>query len=433
MQNKNKFEAFVERCIKKLDLEASLEEEPNYTYYIIDEEVGISWDDEKILLVLCDNYQSRENIDFSIEHLMTLKEKEAVKSDEQFNEFYAAAKDVSLFMNTDLFEENYELERMEELYDMNLTDNMVFAHLEFTEREVKLSGKLKLNEEMAYFSEEYAVWDNTIKEDLLAYLPKESFFLTSLSINPKGYYELLAEEEDNFGGIERKFKRKLGVELEEVFDNVEGDFVFSISDFEEIEYTYESYEYGPYGYEEVEKTKKEVLPLCNFVMKIKDEVLFNNIMEHVGDGTLKKRKKYYEIEGVDRPSAYIAIANKHVLISNDKKNVNAFVKGGNSDNLQQSPLKSNILASNMYATFNLDYDSYPSAIKKELRKSQNKEDKKIFGIFDDLLEDISLKQLGDDEIELVIHLTEGEGNSLSRIVGLLEDNYDFWKTVAEKN
>lgn len=430
LDSEKDFEVFLNRLTNKLKLKSDLEEEPDYKYYIIEEEMGIGWDKDKALFIFPNNYNSRENLDFEIENLMTLKESNNITNNELFSSFFSVKKDISLLLNSNLFENDFGFQQVERLYDIDLKDNILIANLDFGKKEILMNSEFIGNEEIKDFINDYKIWENKINIDMLKYLPKESFLLSSFSINPSGYYDLLTDEE-NFSAISLGFEREFGISLQDFFNSAKGNCILSFNNFEEIEYTVNEPIYDPSRYEYVknERLEKEVIPIYNFIMEINDNLLFEDIIENSPQNNMKKKNGYYEFKLTGKHSEYIVFNDDFLLVTNDKKSINFFLKNGYTNNFQRSELKENVLSNNFYINLNLNYDDYPQKIKKQLRKSQSKEEKKVFKIFTDLLRNASIEQSGHSKLEIRVGLKDSDENSLSNIIQIIDDNYEFLKNM----
>lgn len=412
LNSEDKFKSFLDNVIDKMDAEADMEEAVGYKYYLIDGEVGIGWDQDKALLIFPDSYASRENIDFELENLMTLNEQYSIKSSELLYGFCHSDKDISMMVNTNLLEGTRQFRRLENLYDFDLEDNIIVADLEFTKEHVLFNSKFIFNDEIQSFIEEYNILESRMNEAMLKYLPQESFFLTSLSFNPTGCYELLANEDD-FDAISFRFKRTFGFDIKDIFDKATGNLALAIHDFEEVEHSFYNGYNGHDSY-------KETIPTYSIVMETKDPSLLEDVINsNASDGMLKKRKKYYEINR-GRETIYLAFNEKYISVTNDKKAINTFTKGGYTTSFQNSELKGYTLNNNVYMFWDLDYDNYPNSVKKKIRKSQGRKGRVAFKTLTKLFKYASMQQTKNSDVSIKIGLKEFALEDLEPLMEMVE-------------
>ena len=406
LDDEENFKAFVDRVVDKLGMEADAEEGRDYKYYMIEGSMSVGWDRDKALLILPDNYASRENLDFEMENLMTLNEAHSIKNRSSINDFCYSNKDISAIVNSNLFENDFRFKTLEDLYDFALEDNLLIAHMEVTKDEVLFDGRFVFNEEIESFIETYDVLDNSINAEMLKYLPKASFLFSSLSFNPSDYYEFLSDEED-FEEVSAGFKRAFGLDIEYVFNVFTGNFAFSVHGFKEDER--ESYGYT---------TRERVVPIYSVIFEMKDTKRFEEtINDDLSGSRLKKKSKYYEINDMGDIN-YLAINKELGLLTNDKRNINLFLRDGHEESFQSSELKANVLKNNFYAYVDLDYDNYPSNIKKQLRNNQGRRDRAVFKAFTKLLRYASIEQNGNSEFRVSVGLKDFDWNDIEPLIDL---------------
>lgn len=243
IENEEKFAEFIEDVLDDIEIEFDIEKEKNYSYTFIGNEAVIGWDEKKAVLLIAENYKSRQNLDLEIEILFELKEKDQITAKEEFNKFYSYKKDISVWLSTNLFEDNYDFMKIEKEIDFDITDNYISAYLNFEDDNISLLTQFTPNSEIQKMMEENDVWNNTFNKNLLNYFPKKSFATASFSISPMAYYNIL-EQEDDFENIQKEFERETELDLKNFFENIKGNAVYSLFGFENVEYTYMAYGYG---------------------------------------------------------------------------------------------------------------------------------------------------------------------------------------------
>ena len=236
INDQEKFSEFIEDILDELEIDYDLEKEKNYTYALIDKEVVLGWDEDKAVLLIAENRRSRKNLDFEIEILMELDEKDQISVNKNFNSFYKNKKDISLWFSTDLFEDSYDFKNIEKQLDFELTDNYFSSFLNFEDESISLLTDFSGNRDVQKLLEENDIWDNSFNENLLSYFPEESFATVSFSLNPTACYDIFSKEYEYSTGN--------GLYLKDWFQSINGNAVFSILGFENVEYNYLGWGYG---------------------------------------------------------------------------------------------------------------------------------------------------------------------------------------------
>jgi len=497
IKNQEKFTVFIDDILDKLEIKFDIENEKNYSYILIGNDAIIGWDESKAVLLIAENYSSRENLDLEVETLMKLEDKEQITANENFNEFYKNTKDVSVWFSTNLFEGNYDFKMIEKEIDFDITDNYISSFLNFEDNSISLLTQFTPNSDIQKMMQENAVWNNSFNKNLLNYFPEQSFATASISLNPMSYYNIL-EQEDDFENNQKEFEDETGLNLKDLFESIQGNAIYSLFGFENVEYTYLGWGYGfnedkaklldkryeiskagklslkdmelldqgktiqansynrryciniknildnggtvqtainnnskinwyeggwDYG-KYIETTIEEYLPLMSMSFDIKGDEIIEKLVEKVPEDEIHKRSNYYEFKFDNRYPAYFAFNENIVLITNDKKSIEAFKDGGySSDNLASSNISSDMNSRNIYSFINLNYDEYPKEIIKEIKNNQNEEYKKPFKIWNDFAKSVELKQVNNNSVEIIFNTKNNESNSLNTIITIIDDNY----------
>lgn len=242
IKNQENFADFIEDALDDIDIDIDIEKEKNYSYTLIGNEAVIGWDEKKAVLLFAENYKSRKNLDLEIEILFELKEENQITSKEEFNKFYSSKKDISFWLSTNLFEDNYDFKKIEKEIDFEITDNYISAYLNFEDNNISLLTQFTPNNEIQKMMEENDVWSNSFNNQLLNYFPKQSLATSSISINPMSFYNII-EEGDDFEKIESEFEKDTELDLKELFETIKGNAIYSLFGFENVEYTYMGWGY----------------------------------------------------------------------------------------------------------------------------------------------------------------------------------------------
>ena len=504
IKNEEKFAEFIEELLDASEVDYDIEKEKNYSYTLIGDEAIIGWDENKAVFLVADGYKSRKNLDIQVENLMELTDKEQITANENFNKFYKNKKDVSLWFSTNLFEDSYEFKDIDNEFDFDLSDNYISAFLNFEDNSISLLTQYTPNTDIQEMIKENDIWNNSFNDDMLSYFPEKTFATASVSLNPMAYYDLFeAQYGDEFENIEKEFKEETGLDLEDLFESVQGNAIFSLFGFEKDEYSFLDWGYGfnedeaeyeglyviseagylsdedkelldqgktiranTYNYRYcinikniietggnietaiannskinwyeggwdygryIESTREEILPKMSIAIDINDDKMIKELVDQIPEDEISKRSNFYEFKFDGRYPAYFAYDKNTVLVTNDKKSIEAFEDGGySSDNLGSSNISSEVNSSNLYSFINLNYDEYPKTIKTEIKNQQNDEEEKMMKIWSDFAKGIELKQFNNNSVEIIFHTQNNESNSLNTIITTIDKNIKYFMSL----
>ena len=243
IKNEKNFAKFIDDVLDKLDVEFDIEDENEYKYTIVENELAIGWDKDKVVLLRATNRKSRKNLDLEIEILMSLEEKNQITENNEFNKFYNNKKDISVWLSTNLFEGDRDFKEMEREIDFDITNNYISSYLNFEDANISLLTHVSPNSEIQKLMDKNDVWNNEFNSELLDFLPQKSYAVASLSLNPMQYFNIF-EQEDSFEKIQSEFEKETELDLKELFEGIKGNVAYSLFGFENIEYTYMDWGYG---------------------------------------------------------------------------------------------------------------------------------------------------------------------------------------------
>lgn len=239
------FQEFFEDVLSLGDEGYDIEEEDNYKYILLDDEVLLAWDDDKAIFVFAYSYKSRENIEDFAEDIFSLKEDEQITDLEAFNSFYENRKDIGFYVSSNILEnvDKRAFKEMEELTGYSLEDNTISFNLSFEEGAIRLLGNIAPNEDLhAEYEKSKEILDRKFNNKLLNFMPKNSLVAASMAGNPEKMYKRLKENKE-FKEFEKQIEEEIFVDLKEIFENLEGSVIFSLSDIDKKEIEYMAYGY----------------------------------------------------------------------------------------------------------------------------------------------------------------------------------------------
>lgn len=236
-----KFEKFLDDLLDESDVDYDIDENEKCKFTLVEDELIIGWDKEKVLILAATNYSSRKNLEFEMEYLFDLKKDENITLNTKFMEFYQEKKDVSVFINSSILFDIDEFST-NEIAGFEIENNYLYAHLNFGDKKIQFTSKLDPNPKNIEL-----LGGNDPKrqfnKSLLNYLPEQSFASLTLNVEPELLYEQL-EDISELDRFQREVKNDMGFTLEKFIESFGGSAVYSLLDFREQELTYMSWGYG---------------------------------------------------------------------------------------------------------------------------------------------------------------------------------------------
>lgn len=418
--NKKKFASFLDDTFDDLDIDADFEDEDTYEYVLLEEDLGIGWDNKKMVMVAAVDPRSSDYIEDEIDDLFSLDGDEQITNNEAFNAFWSAKKDISTWVSMEVFETSYEFKEFSELVDFDLFDNDISYHVNFEKDQVKFFTQVAANEDIQEFMQENEFWNQKFNTELLRFLPQDYVGLMSIAINPRAIYELLSDQSE-FDEMDEDFEREFGYNMKEFFETIEGSALFSVFDYDERDYI-------PYYWSRPSAPRKEIVPIFGIVLSINDNKLIKQTIENANSDSLiypEKRKEYYELFFSGGTPIYVAHNGSVCLVTNDRNAAKEFKGGGFSKNLGDSNVEKEIASSPMFGVMNLDVNSFPKKMEVEVKSGLGRGGNKILKDWNDMAETFHVKVVDNYSGEFVFKLQKGDENSIARIITMIDDNFRY--------
>ncbi len=420
INDESKFSIFLNEISKKTGLDINIEKSKNFNFLDGDNKFSISWDEEKAVFVYPVSNRSTKNLVLKAKELMELKGDNQITKNEEFNKFYENKKDISFWTSTNILKDDYSFMKMQKMLNVNFLGNYLSYYLSFEEGYISLKYDFKPNKEIEKIIDESEILENSFDDEILKYFPKTNYFVTGISINPMGIYNIL-KERDEFEKMNSEFEKEMNFGIKEFLKSFKGNIIFDMFGAENIEYSYTSW-----GGEEI--TKTEFLPLVGFAFDINGDEKIKRIIEKIDSrNKAVKHNGYYEFK-LFRYPIYYAFNDEVFLMTNYKKSIEKFKDGGyNSNNLVNSNIGSEISKTNFYTFLNLNLKDYPEEVQKMINESiRESKERKVFEVWNELAKSVEVKQIGKYSSETIFKLKEEDENSLHTIITKMDDNYTYF-------
>ena len=247
MYDRSVLEEFLVDIMKEARLDDDIEEEDGFSYINFEDESIIGWDDDKILLLIPTERSSKRNLEDKLGELMDLPEKNQISSSEKFNEFYNKKRDISMWFTSNVLNEEREFQQLQNQLNMSLSDNYLSTYIELDDNSISLLTEYSLNKDLQKLMDKYDLFDNSSNSSLPKYFPNESFAAASISLNSDAFRVML-KDMDGFEQFQGAFEFETGLEVDDLFEMIQGNAMISLIGFEIMKYT--DYEYGYNFYED---------------------------------------------------------------------------------------------------------------------------------------------------------------------------------------
>ncbi len=414
-----KFKDLLNRVSQAKNLQLDIKKEGTLNIVRLDQGTYLSWDSKKILFLKGDNTEAT-GVDIVLKKLYEQSKSEQITDIKGFSDFLDGQKDINVWLNLggfvqddSMFLNGMAASLYKSLFNMQ-KDSYFYGFVDFGKDDIKLTTYSIYNEETAKLLKKYDLYDISFDKDILKNFPEKSPIALGGAVNVKNYYEFLKAQfgkelnEDDLV----KLLNTQGLTKDNVLNFFGGSFMLAIEGFENQKYI--SYDLDlvedkqsedSYEYKEVEKER--MFPVFGLSFNIGDKTLLDKGITLAG---LALENGYYKLPLQKDLTFYFAYNNKAFYGSNSPKGVEAFLKGGVSNNAVNSDFGKHVSKDLAYFYMSLDPNNYP---KEYFDSFKHKKDKFAFDLFTQHSVDLECKRIDNSSAEIIYHLKGIEKNSLN--------------------
>lgn len=419
LSDNNKFKDLLNRVSEATYMELDIKKDGALNIVHLNNESYLSWDDNKMLFIAGEDYRSMEG-ESVIKKLYNQDKSEQITDIKGFSDFLNGQKDINLWINLggfvqddSMFLNGMAASLYKSLFNMQ-KDSYFYGFVDFGKDDIKLATYSIYNEETAKLLKKYDLYDITFDKDILKNTPEKLPLAMGGAINVKNYYEFLKAQfgkDFNEDDLIRVLSTQ-GLTKDNVLNFFGGSFMLAIEGFENQKYI--SYDLDlvedkqsddSYEYKEVEKER--MFPVFGLSFNIGDKTLLDKGITLAG---LALENGYYKLPLQKDLTFYFAYNNKAFYGSNSPKGVEAFLKGGVSNNAVNSDFGKHVSKDLAYFYMSLDPNNYP---KEYFDSFKHKKDKFAFDLFTQHSVDLECKRIDNTSAEAIYHLKGVEKNSLN--------------------
>ncbi|MBM0649413.1 DUF4836 family protein [Capnocytophaga genosp. AHN8471] len=414
-----KFKDLLNRVSQATKLQLDIKKEGALNIVYFNEGASLSWDNKKMLFLVNDNYSTR--VDVVLKKLYEQSKSEQITDIKGFSDFLDGQKDINVWLNLggfmqddSMFLNGIAASLYKSLFNMQ-KDSYFYGFIDFGKDDIKLTTYSIYNQETAKLLKKYDLYDISFDKDILKNFPEKLPIAIGGAVNVKNYYEFLKAQfgkelnEDDLV----KLLNTQGLTKDNVLNFFGGSFMLAIEGFENqkyISYDLVEDEQSEDGYEYKEVEKERMFPVFGLSFNIGDKTLLD---KGVALAHLALENGYYKLPLQKDLTLYFAYNNKAFYGSNSPKGVEAFLKGGVSNNAVKSDFGKHVSKDLAYFYMSLEPKDYPQEYVDIIREKNSREGSLAFDLFIQHSTNIECKRIDNSSAEFIYHLKGIEKNSLN--------------------
>ena len=406
ISDSKKFVAMLKKATEENMDSLEFVETEEYNYLIsnkMDNRKIIAWNNSTaIIYSITKGYRGKDLLIERAEGLINLKLSNSIATNKSFVEFYENRKDINIWFNSD-FVLNSIPNQFKTVVATQLPINPkgieYYYYVSFDKGRVIAESQLILPEELKDLIEEYKIIKDDFDNDILKYIPNESFANFSVAVNAHELYrmikDLYKERQVNIDGVESMAEVSMDIDIERIFSAINGEVVFNIH---HIEVKKDSAGCG-----------SPVDVKASLLLKLDNDELYKGFLKIFEDNEKEMIDGYYSILD-DSSRLYASMVNNIMLITNDKEVIINFVaEKALSKSLKDSDIAKYLENYALFAQLNLDYSEYDSQIQEYYNERYFSYDK---AGMKNKLKEIRIEPTDSYHSRIIIEFKDKERNSL---------------------
>ncbi|MCK5846198.1 MAG: DUF4836 family protein [Bacteroidales bacterium] len=368
----------------------------------------IAWNENTaIIYSVTKGYCNNEFLVEKAGDLVTQKYSNSISSNKTFVEFYENRKDISVWFNSDfvLHSLNYEYQTIAKMQmPINLKGIEYNYHISFEKGNAIAESQLVLPKELESLVDDYKIIKDDFDDDILKYIPAESFANFSIAIDAHELYrmikDLYKERQVNIDGVESMAEAAMDIDIENMFSAINGELIINVH--------------------RVDIKEDSLMAKCgnsldfkvSVLVKLDNDEVYKSFLKIFEDNEKKMVDGYYVLND-DKDELYATMVDNIMMITNEKVVIVNFVaKKELSPSLKDSDIAKHLNNYALFGKINLNFSDYANETQNYYNKQYSKIDKTKMR---DKLEEVRLEPIDSYHSKVILEFKDKERNSLEVI------------------
>ncbi len=407
--NKNEFNTFVTGLSAAFETDIAIVTKNDINFVNINNNLHIGWDEEKAILLTTMDRSKKDSLSAEITKLMTLSVEDQLISNQAFKTYHDNKKDLSIWVSTNIFTNEYEYKKVVDRIGFSLSDIYFSANIEFNDDQIKLTTDIFPNEEYKALLEK--------SEKLIIPFNKEVAGM--FSNNYKGLLSF-AIDFSKIGDVYTDENTKAMIDIaEDKMSAFGGSFLIDFYDIEVFQKS--KYDYRTDSQKQVEDIK----PKFAIGFDIRNTGKLDTLINMVVGMNMCQAKDNYFVGSLGRDFSYaFGVKDNLGMISLDEGYVRQFANGENPDNsILDEPIMKEIENHAVYTYVKLDIEDYSDEFQKFLEGKDITPKKTGITTYKELFKSIELKRISMTKTEFNLNFKESSDNILQDLIKISNQAY----------
>jgi len=355
LADQKSFETFLQELAQQEG--SNLEIQPETTFrYTKEDQIALGWDDSKAMMLVAENRTGSNGILNQLKYQFEMQPTQSISSQASFMDFNRRKLTLAVWGNMDMIAEMEDIP-LEKPSGME-EPIILMGFLTMSDDALSVRAEVSPEVNLMELVTGYDMLETNYDTDGMKLLPKNSYLVASMAMNPTGMYEFMRSE-----GLTRDLSYDLetgiGWNLEDLMGHLNGSVVMAITKFSpKMIYDYYTDEY-------IESDQLE--PVVNIILGFKDDETLNRFIQSANDNLELISEPLYQVTVSGTPY-HLAVIGNQLVISNHHSGVQDYADvQSNRSSYYDSKMIAASDNSSVFAHLNLDFENYPTQTLDPLR------------------------------------------------------------------
>jgi hypothetical protein len=310
-----------------------------------------------------------ESLSSEVKRLFEQNVGKSIANNDDFLDFYEKRKDLNIWFSSDFMLGKLPREYRDALkVQMPFSLQGIYYHwfLDFAAGEASFESELIVPKDLKRFLNKYTIIKNQFDQEMLKYLPKNSFANISFAVNPQEFYRMIkdayAERQMDISGMQQLVELSYNTNLDSVLGAISGECIINVHD---IQLAQKRSEIDSLLQVPTMELKYSVM------LKLDDKNTYEWFLENFYSEKKKLTNGYYILNKNKDSNMYISMIDQYIMLTNDEQLISQFVsQTGFNPSLKDSEIGQHLQNYGLYAELNMDSTFLSQEVKNYLDTTQ---------------------------------------------------------------
>jgi len=409
ISNKNEFNSFITGLSTVYQKGIAITTENDVNFVRLEGDLHIGWDNDKAILLTTTDRSLFDSIPLKIASLMKLKPENQIVSNEAFNTYHKNKKDLSVWVSSDLFKNEYEFKKVVDQVGFELNNIYFFANIEFKDDQIQLTTDFIPNKSYKAMLEK--------SEKMI--IPFNTKVAGIFSDNYKGLFSFAMDFSKLSEVYTNESSERMLKIAEDKMSVFGGSFLIDLYDIEVYSAAKHNY------FSNTQQQNEDVKAKVSIGFDIRDRLKLDSMINQLVEMGMCEAKGKYFVGSFGKEFRFSFGVNGDLgMVSMDEGYVRQFTDNEQPENsLMDASVISKIQDHALYSYVKLDIEEYSDEFQKYVSKQDFTPEKTGLMACKKLFKSVEIKRVSATKMELNLNFKKSGDNILEDLINVSNQVY----------